>query len=134
MFLTALDTWKKNKIFGNGIKSFRLDCGRLQEYNINRLCSTHPHNYYVEILTETGVVGFFVVSILGLLFVIFIFKNFRFLRRNDKENLILLASTISLFVEVFPIRSTGSIFSTYSAAYITLIAAIFLSGKKLRKI
>ena len=26
LFLTALDTWKLNKIFGGGIKSFRTDC------------------------------------------------------------------------------------------------------------
>ena len=26
LLLTALDTWKQNKIFGNGIKSFRIDC------------------------------------------------------------------------------------------------------------
>ena len=27
---TALVTWKQNKIFGNGIKSFRIDCQKLQ--------------------------------------------------------------------------------------------------------
>ena len=26
LFFTSLDIWKKNKIFGNGIKSFREDC------------------------------------------------------------------------------------------------------------
>ena len=29
LFLTALDTWKLNKIFGNGIKSFREDCHKI---------------------------------------------------------------------------------------------------------
>ena len=29
LFFTALDTWKENKIFGNGIKSFREDCQKL---------------------------------------------------------------------------------------------------------
>ena len=66
---TALVTWKQNKIFGNGIKSFRIDCQKLQllgpEINLqeeaikhkkNFLCSNHPHNYYLEILTETGIV------------------------------------------------------------------------------
>lgn len=134
IFLTALDIWGKNKIFGNGIKSFRMDCGKLQEYTKNRLCSNHPHNYYLEILTETGVVGFFITAVIGLLFIVFILKNFKSLRGSNKENLFLLASTISLFVEAFPIKSTGSIFSTYNAAYFTLIAAIFLSFKKLRKI
>ena len=131
LLLTALDTWKKNKIFGNGIKSFRIDCGKLQEYKKDRLCSSHPHNYYVEILTETGLVGFFITSVIGLLFVIFIFKNFKSLRENNKENLILLAATISLFLETFPIRPTGSIFTTHNATYLVLIASIILSYNKL---
>ena len=29
LLFTAVDTWKKNKIFGNGIKSFRIDCYKL---------------------------------------------------------------------------------------------------------
>ena len=90
IFLTAIETWKFNKIFGNGIKSFRDDCGKLQitesDLNLeeqqypdkkNRLCSNHPHNYYLEILPETGIVGLFFVSIIALSFIVFIFKNLR---------------------------------------------------------
>ena len=77
---TALVTWKQNKIFGNGIKSFREDCHRLRqqpdvslEENLypdkkNRLCSNHPHNYYFELLTETGILGLSVIAIIGLIF------------------------------------------------------------------
>ena len=151
LLLTALDTWKKNKIFGNGIKSFRIDCDKLQdkdlldesniyEYNLwvhsflkskkNRLCSNHPHNYYFEILTETGIVGLFVALMIASLFVVFILKNFKFFKGNNIENFILLAATISLILEVFPLRSSGSIFTTNNATYIILIASIILSHKK----
>ena len=151
LFLTALDTWKKNKIFGNGIKSFRIDCDKLQnkdlldesdiyEYNLwihafieskkNRVCSSHPHNYYFEILTETGIVGLFVTLMIASLFVVFILKNFKLFKENNIENLILFAATISLILAVFPIKSTGSIFSTYTATYITLISSIILSYRK----
>ena len=158
MLLTALDTWKENKIFGNGIKSFRTDCYKLQdiyaekreskdlidknpvyEYNFtepyieskkNRLCSTHPHNYYFEILTETGIVGLFTTLLIASLFIVFVLKNFKFFKGNNMENFILLAATISLILETFPFKSTGSFFSTNDAAYITLIASIILSYKK----
>ena len=142
LMLTALDTWKRNKIFGNGIKSFRIDCYKLQildEYNFsetyaeskkNRLCSTHPHNYYFEILTETGIVGLFITLMIASLFIVFILKNFNFFKGNNIENFILLAATISLILEVFPFKSTGSFFTTNDAAYITLISSIILSYKK----
>ena len=130
LFHTARDLWEKNKIFGNGIKSFRIDCVKLEAHTKNRLCSSHPHNYYVEILVETGAAGLFIVSVIALLFVIFIFKNFKFLRENNKENLILLAATISLFLEAFPIKPTGSIFTTHNATYLVIIASIILSYNK----
>jgi len=147
LILSAIDVWKKNKILGNGIKSFRLDCHKLQThaiepldgYNLteefvknkkNRLCSNHPHNYYFEILAETGIIGFFITLIIAGLFIIFIFKNFKLLKGNTAESFLLLASTISLFLEVFPIKSTGSIFSTFNITYIILISSIILSYKK----
>ena len=153
LLLTALDTWQPNKIFGNGIKSFRFDCYELQrkykgdlldesvisEYNFteeyikskkNRLCSTHPHNYYFEILTETGIVGLTITLIIAALFLVFILKNLNFLRGNNIENFILLAATISLFLEVFPFKSSGSLFTTNDAAYIILISSIIISHKK----
>jgi len=142
LFLTAIDTWEKNIIFGNGIKSFRVDCSKLRgaEYNLgedllkfkkNRLCSNHPHNYYLEILTETGIVGFFIFSILGFLFLFFIFKNLKTFQKNNMENFILLGSSISLILEIFPIKVSGSIFTTNNATYIILLLAIILSYRKL---
>ena len=158
LLLTALDTWKRNKIFGNGIKSFRIDCYKLQdiyaekrqtkdlidenpiyEYNFtekyieskkNRLCSTHPHNYYFEILTETGIVGLFITLMIASLFIVFVLKNFKLFKGNNIETFILLAATISLILEVFLFKSSGSVFSTNNAAYIILISSIILSYKK----
>jgi O-antigen ligase len=96
----------------------------------NRLCSSHPHNYYFEILTETGIVGLFVTLMIASLFVVFILKNFKFFKGNNIENFILLAATIGLILEAFPFRSSGSIFTTNNATYIILIASIILSHKK----
>ena len=136
LFYTALDTWKKNKIFGNGIKSFRVDCLEFSFCEIkaqkeNRACSNHPHNYYLEILTETGILGILITLVIATLFLIFIFKNLKLFRKNNLENLILLAATTSLILETFPIKSTGSIFTTNSATYLILICAIVLSYKKI---
>ena len=130
LIFTALDLWERNKIFGNGIKSFRLDCEKLEAHQKNRLCSNHPHNYYIEILAETGLAGFFVIFVIGLLFIFFVSKNFKLLRRNNIENLILLASIISIALETLPFRSTGSIFTTYNATYLMLIGSILFSYKK----
>ena len=159
IFLTAIDTWKFNKVLGNGIKSFREVCHKLREMpdinmeervfdvNIslapeevtyygkkNRLCSNHPHNYYLEVLTETGVVGLIIISMTALLFIVFLFKNYKFLKQVSVANFILLSAIISLILETMPIRTTGSLFTTNNTTYLILIASIVLSYKKILQI
>ena len=47
------------------------------------------------------------------------------------ENLILLAATISLILEAFPIKSSGSVFSTNNSTYLIILSSIFISYKKI---
>jgi len=131
LILTGIDTWKFDKIFGNGIKSFRDDCIKVNMNKKNRMCASHPHNYYIEILTEIGIIGFIITMIMGVSFIVFLFRNFKFLNDDSQGKLILIASITSLILEVFPFKQTGSIFTTNNAAYIILIASIILSQRKL---
>ena len=114
-----------------GIKSFRIDCARLEAHTKNRLCSTHPHNYYIEVLTETGIVGFSVMLIIAFLFCIFIFKNLKLFKGSEIANFLILSTTISLILEMFPLKSTGSVFTTNDTAYIILISSFILNYKNI---
>jgi hypothetical protein len=144
-FLASIYVWKSNKIFGNGIKSFFIVCSKLAGPNINLeedevpdkknlLCPNHPHNYYFQILATTGIIGSFIIFVIGLLFVVFIFKNLKFIKKFDMANIILLSAIISFFLETLPIKSTGSLYTTNNATYIILVGSIILSYKKLLKI
>lgn len=64
---TALNIWSENKVIGTGLGSFRHECN-LEKYKLtlkykSNSCSTHPHNYYLEILSELGFLGilFFII-------------------------------------------------------------------------
>ena len=134
LFSTAIETWKLHKILGNGIKSFRKDCRKIITEQKRGMCSNHPHNYYLEILTDLGVVGFAITLIISSIFIGFLIKNYNFLNQNNLKNLFLLATTISLFLEVFPIKGTGSIFTTNNATYIIILSGILLSYKNINKL
>ena len=131
LIFTGIETWKLHKTFGNGIKSFREDCKKIITEQQRGACSNHPHNYYLEILTDLGIVGFVFVMAIALMFIVFLVKNYRFLGGNNLANLFLLGATISLFLEVFPIKTSGSIFTTNDTTYIILMSAIILSHKQL---
>ena len=66
-FTSFYDTWLLNKFVGGGIKNFRYYCHvKPNPQNKNYHCNMHPHNYYLEILTETGLVGLLIVMVLLL--------------------------------------------------------------------
>ena len=86
----------------------------------------HPHNYYLEILTETGLIGFIlVITIFSYVLYLSFYKKYFTVSDLNKNNIII--PFLFLFIsEVFPIKSTGSFFTTGNATYIFLILAILI--------
>ena len=67
---TSINIFKDNIFFGKGPKTYRYYCND-ERFKINRFsCSTHPHNYYVQILAELGLFGF-AFLLFALLFILF---------------------------------------------------------------
>ena len=128
-FNTGVQIWKKNKIFGNGLKSFRLNCS----YYNNQTCNTHPHNYFIELLVDVGILG---TAIIYLIFIIGVFKFFKYYFKEKDINSKLIAFTffILIFFEFFPLRTSGSFFTTSNSTFIFLIMPIFLKIKELQKL
>ena len=112
-FYTGYKTWLQNKFFGGGLKSFRFNCPKVF---IN--CNAHPHNYYLEILSDIGLVGL-------LLIITFLFLIFRESYYNKK--IILLPFLLILISELFPLKTTGSFFGTANSTFIFLQISLIIS-------
>lgn len=127
-FNSGVQIWKENKIFGNGLKSFRIKC----KYIKYQTCNTHPHNYWIEILVDTGLVGFVLVF---FILCISFFNFLKFYLSINSSNLKLLSIPffMIIFFEFFPLRSTGSLFSTWNTAIIFLILPILINVEKLNE-
>ena len=148
IFSSALDTWLEKPVLGRGIKSFGITCRANQfifipskegppdpisiptEYGgkKNRSCAPHPHNYYLEILNDTGLVGL----ILLIVFIIFIsVKNINFYRgKNFEYKIINYILILTLLTEFIPLRSSGSFFSTGNASFIFFLMGMIINLQK----
>lgn len=126
-FVSFYEPWKMNKFLGGGIKNFRYYCHAAEPKNVQKVCNMHPHNYYLEILTETGLVGFILIfaAFSIILYKIF-YKNY-LLQRKIKLNDIVFPFMILFIIEIFPIRSSGSFFTTNNASYFFLLLGLMIS-------
>ena len=127
-FSTFYETWKLNKYIGGGIKNFRYYCHVRDNIpdDPNFVCNMHPHNYYLEILTETGIVGFSIIIL--IIFILFKISFYdKYISRKFLQNNTLIVPFIFLLIaEIFPIKSTGSFFTTGNTTYIFVIMGVLV--------
>ena len=129
-FYTAVEIFKNNSIIGSGPRTFRYECGKekyrdVDIHYIERRCSTHPHNLYLEILSETGFVGFSYFLFLLILFYLNQYKYF--LKTKNYKHFFGL---LTIFLNLWPIASTGSFYSSFNGLIIWITIGYVFSFSK----
>ena len=133
---TAYNMFKSQPIFGHGPKMFRVKCHN-KDFAVGiSPCMTHPHNFYVQLLAETGIVGFlFLLSILIhfmyislIQFKSIIFKQERYL--SDYQ-VCLLAG---MMITVWPLSTNGNFFNNWLMIVYSLPVGFYLQSIYSKKI
>ena len=148
-FLTAIDIFKDNILIGSGPKSFRNLCNKeeyLKDYSdinkdylkkdfynnvqpsekfrINTLtgCSTHPHHFYTQILSETGIIGF----AFFIIFMFFIINKIFSLDKSYRYYDFYMILLITVLLNFSPFVTSGNFFNNYlSIMYFIPISFIY---------
>ena len=129
----AVELFLEKPVLGHGPKSFRNVCNNtLIEKNLKdreslySSCSTHPHNYLLEFMSENGLVGglFYIGFILIILFQILNFDP-----KTKFKNLSSLAIASLILAILFPFKPSGSFFSTFNATMFFYILGFYLHYK-----
>ncbi len=126
---TFYGTWMMNKYIGGGIKSFRHNCPKrkILSHNERTTCNMHPHNYFLEILTDIGLIGFLISCLIFILTIYnSLIKNY-FLKPRKSINIILVPFIFVFISEIFPLRTSGSFFTTSTATFIFLLISVIIS-------
>ena len=127
---TAYQIFERHKLFGVGIKNFRLESSKPIYYNedyfytFNR-SKTHPHQIHFELLSETGLFGY--VSFLTLFIYSFYLaiKNYLVFRNSYQ-----LCAMIFILMSLIPYLPSGSFYSSYNSEIFWVNYAIMMAYLK----
>ena len=114
---TAFNIFKSNPVLGIGPKMFRVKCNE-KKYVVGELpCSTHPHNFYIQLLAETGVIGFIFLFFCFLFLIYITLKNLvlRILNKNNKNILTdyQICILAAFLITLWPFSPNGNFFNNW---------------------
>ena len=111
-YLLAYYLFKQAPIFGKGPEGFRYYCRKVEYNSKIGICSTHPHNIFMQLLSETGLIGIF-FYLFGLIFVIF--SLLKIYKKNidlkNKYNFYIVS--IAIIINFFPLLPSGNFFNNW---------------------
>tara|TARA_B100000035_G_scaffold272161_1_gene247363 strand:- start:11 stop:583 length:573 start_codon:yes stop_codon:yes gene_type:complete len=122
--------FKESPVIGIGPDVYRKTCPALTEGLSNIDCHTHPHNYYIQLAGETGLIGL----VAGCLMMGSILITCFSYRRFDKENIFTAIAYVVPLAVFFPLQSTGDFFGQWNNLFMwSAIAFALASGNLLKE-
>jgi len=126
-FESSVIVWLKNPILGVGLKNYRNECTNelfISGYS-SVPCTTHPHNIYLEILSELGIIGFLIFLTLFIFYFMTVLKNILEDSNANKYSIIpFFVVTIPIIFSIIP---SGSFFTNAHSVPFWLYFSIALS-------
>lgn len=125
LFMNSIFVWEDNKIFGVSLKNFLKKCNEKVLFK----CSQHPHNFYLDILVTTGLLGLIIILAFLIIIVLNLIKVSKTLYKtknsvNSKYSILLAFNFLMYF---FPFQSTGGFFTTANSTYMILITSLLIT-------
>lgn len=129
IYLLAIDMYKDKYLFGIGLNNFMKLCEDENMYNEqlkNIRCVTHPHNFYLQWLIETGPLGL-------IFFIAYLISIIRYVLKNNTNYELKLISLVILIILFWPVMSTGSLTKNWLGinTFFILGLAIFIHKIKI---
>ena len=112
-YVSSIRMFKDHKVTGIGPRMFDLNV--VKKYNIWEGCSTHPHNTYIQLLTETGLIGFIFGLFIFILLIFNIIKHlfYKFIKKKFIFSDYQLCLLSAIMISIWPFVPTGGFFNNW---------------------
>ena len=127
---TAFKMFLDKPVLGHGPKMFRLIC-KEKKYQVGiKPCSTHPHNFYAQLLAETGVLGF---SFLLIAFFYIFYCTYRqlksiFLKQKRYLSDYQVCLLSGILITIWPLSPNGNFFHNWLMVVYALPIGFYLQS------
>ena len=111
-YLLAYNLFKQSPIFGKGPEGFRYYCRKVEYNSKIGMCSTHPHNIFMQLLSDTGLIGIF-FYVFGSIFVIISLSKVYKKNMDLKNKYNFYIASIAIIVNFFPLVPSGNFFNNW---------------------
>lgn len=128
LYKSGINVFKNYPILGVGNKNYRIEtCNNFSDKinQKNYICQTHPHQIYIELLSEHGVIGS--IILLGILFSL-MFKILQNIRKS--KNYIQIGSFLYILISFIPLLPSGSFFSDFNSTIFWINFSIMFACDK----
>ena len=134
-FTAANIIFQKFPLLGSGIKGFRNQCYGLNKNNYKNKtiwCTTHPHNIFFQIISETGLFGLTIYLILFYYVVRQIYSKIKNRIKFCDDNIFTanMICLINFIIILWPLTTSGSIFNNYNTIFFCLPVVFYLASNK----
>tara|TARA_B100001057_G_scaffold496903_1_gene599634 strand:- start:2085 stop:3443 length:1359 start_codon:yes stop_codon:yes gene_type:complete len=105
--------FKDNRFTGIGIKTYHRYCKKIkEERSLDILCSSHPHNTYIQILSDVGIFGGLVILSV-FLYIFFINSKILFIKNPSRSLQSFYMLNLGLIINLMPFVPSGSFFNNW---------------------
>jgi len=132
-YVVAWRMFLDNPLFGQGVNSFSKLCSLEKFKKDDGLCTTHPHNSYLQLLSETGLLGVLFIFLIFFMISKFFFIRIFFTKKKrfdlNKYQLIKYISLLAIFINLWPLSPNGSFFNNWLSSIYYYSIRFFLFSK-----
>ncbi len=117
---------KDSLVLGLGPATFRDLCPKIIGISAEFDCHNHPHNFYAQLQTETGVIGLVIGSVMIISIIWAAFAGWRY----NRANVVAATAFVVPFGLFFPIQSTGDFFGQWNNIFMWSAIALALAAAR----